>query len=115
MKKTRLERAEKIFWEDKNYNFLNKDKKSHTQKEFQCYTCKRELGSEIARILIMRDKDEGPRFFCFHFFFPCWDLNLLCQNYPNLVIHRVGFSIPEELRLKETSILNMKKNFDLWI
>ncbi len=62
----------------------------------------------------MRDKDGGPRLLCFHFFFPCWDFDLLIQKYPNLVIDHAGFSIPENIRMKESSIRDLQKNLEFW-
>jgi hypothetical protein len=68
-----------------------------------------------SRVLIMRDKDGGPRLLCFHFFYPCWDMELLCQQYPNLVIEKTSFSIPENMSLKPSSIESLQTNQDLWI
>jgi len=62
----------------------------------------------------MRDLDGGPRLLCFHFFFPCWSFELLCQKYPDLIIDKAGFSIPENILIKKNSIKNMQKNLELW-
>ncbi len=78
-----------------------------------CDTCK-EVIPEISRILIMRDRDGGPRVLFYHFFFPCWDMKLLCQQYPNLVIDKIGFTIPEEIQMKENSIKDLQENLDWW-
>ena len=79
-----------------------------------CSTCKVEI-PDISRVLLMRDIDGGPRLLCFHYFFPCWDMELLCQQYPNLVIDRIGFSIPENIQMKQSSIEDLQRNQDLWI
>ncbi|MDX1442115.1 MAG: hypothetical protein R3237_06625, partial [Nitrosopumilaceae archaeon] len=79
-----------------------------------CDTCDQEIGHNISRTLLMRDKDEGPRLLCFHFFYPCWDFKLLVQKYPNLVIDKTGFSIPQTTPLKTNSIKNMQNNLDFW-
>ncbi len=63
----------------------------------------------------MRDRDGGPRLLCFHFFFPCWDMELLCQQYPNLIIDKTGFSIPENIEMKKSSLNDMEKNIEFWI
>jgi hypothetical protein len=62
----------------------------------------------------MRDIDGGPRLLCFHYFFPCWDMELLCQQYPNLVIERAMFSIPENISIKENSLIEMQSSVDYW-
>lgn len=86
----------------------------HSFKKHVCDTCNEEIDSEISRILIMQDKDGGPRLLCFHFFFPCWDLNLLCQKYPYLIINKLGFSFPENITMEEKSIKDMQENLEFW-
>lgn len=85
-----------------------------SEKKHVCYTCKKEIDADISRILIMRDKDGGPRLFCFHFFFPCWDFTQICQNNPDLVIDSAGFSVPENISLKEDSLQDLQKNLEFW-
>jgi len=104
-----------IFFADKLQLQVEKNTKHYSSKKHVCSTCKEEIHSEISRILIMRDIDRGPRLLCFHFFFPCWSFELLCQKYPNLVIDKAGFSIPENILIKENSIKNMQKDLELWI
>jgi len=62
----------------------------------------------------MRDKDGGPRLLCFHFFYPCWDFKLLVQQYPNMVIDKMGFSVPATITLTDRSIKDMQNNLDIW-
>jgi len=90
-----------------------KDTKNQASKSHVCSTCKEEI-TDIARVLIMRDRDGGPRLLSFHYFFPCWDMELLCQQYPNLLIDKLGFSIPENISIKENSMKNMLENLDWW-
>jgi len=95
-----------------NSSFLSeKDTKHQSSKSHVCSTCKKEI-TDIARILIMRDRDGGPRLLSFHYFFPCWDMELLCQQYPNLRIDKLGFSFPENMPIKENSMKNMLENLD---
>lgn len=95
-----------------NSSFLSeKDTKHQSSKSHVCSTCKKEI-TDIARILIMRDRDGGPRLLSFHYFFPCWDMELLCQQYPNLRIDKVGFSIPENMAIKENSVKSMLESVD---
>ena len=104
-----------IFFEDKLQFPVEKNTKHYSSQKHVCSTCKEEIDSEISRILIMRDIDGGPRWLCFHFFFPCWSFELLCQKYPDLIIERAGFSIPGNILIKKSSIKNMQKDLELWI
>jgi hypothetical protein len=94
-------------------SLVEKNTEFYSSEKHVCDTCKEEI-LDISRILIMRDKDSGPRLLFYHFFFPCWDMNLLCQQYPNLVIDRIGFSFNEDVQIKQSSIEHMQKNFELW-
>lgn len=99
--------------------FLNQISEENSIRQYSsekhiCDTCSQEIGSNISRTLVMCDKDGGPRFLCFHFFFPCWDFQLLVQKYPNLIIDKTGFSIPETIPLKIKSIKDMQNNLDFW-
>lgn len=86
----------------------------HPIEKQTCSSCDNEIGSEISRIILMRNIDRGPRLFCFHFFYPCWDFKSLCRKFPNLTIETVGFSIPENVMMEKRSIKEMKKNIELW-
>jgi hypothetical protein len=86
----------------------------HSSEKHVCSTCKEEI-IDISRVLIMRDRDGGPRLLCFHFFYPCWDMELLCQKYPNLIIDRTGLSFPENLVMSKSSIKKIQKNQEFWI
>ncbi len=87
--------------------------KTQSSEIHVCDTCKVEI-PDISRVLLMRDIDGGPRLLCFHYFFPCWDMELLCQQYPNLVIDKIGFSIPKNYDMKESSIKYLQANTELW-
>jgi hypothetical protein len=85
----------------------------YSSEKHVCSTCKEEV-IDISRVLIMRDKDDGPRLLFFHYFFPCWDMDLLCQKYPNLVIDRLGYSFPENLKISESFVKDLKQNLKFW-
>lgn len=87
---------------------------SYSSEKQICSVCKEKIGSEISKIIIMSDVDGGRRLFFFHFFFPCWDFKLLCQNYPKLTIDSAGFSIPENISIKEKTMKRMQNNIELW-
>ncbi len=85
----------------------------HSSKNHVCSTCKQEI-PDISRVLLIRDIDDGPRLLCFHYFFPCWDMELFCQQYPNFIIDMAGFSIPEDIVMKESSIKDLQTNTEIW-
>jgi len=37
------------------------------------------------------------------------------SKYPNLVIDKTAFSIPENMSIKESFIKDMQNNIDLWV
>jgi len=84
-------------------------------KNHKCETCNEEIGFNISKILILKDKDDGRKFLSFHFFFPCWDIDLLCQKYPNMTIDRIGFSFPQGMSISEDAVSKIKKNLEYWI
>ena len=88
-----------------------KDTKQQSSTSHVCSTCKKEI-PDISRILIMRDRDGGPRLLFFHYFFPCLDMKLLCQQYPKLTIDKLGFGIPENMAIKENSVKSMLESLD---
>ena len=88
-----------------------KNTKHQSPKNHVCSTCKEKI-TDISRVLIMRDRDGGPRLLFFHYFFPCWDMKLLCQQYPKLAIDKLGFSIPENIAIKENSVKSMLESLD---
>jgi len=104
-----------IFSEDRQLLRVEKNTKHHSLEKHVCATCNEEIDYEISRVMLMRDKDGGPRLLCFHFFFPCWDFELLIQKYPYLVIDHAGFSIPENISMQESSIKDLQKNLEFWI
>jgi len=104
-----------IFLEDKLQFPVGKNTKHYSSEKHVCSTCKEEIDFEISRILTMRNIDGGPRLFCFHFFPPCWNFELLCQKFPDLIIDNMGFSIPENMLITESSIKDMQENLEFWI
>jgi len=92
---------------------MAKCQKYHSSEKHVCHTCKQEI-SGISRVMIMRDRDFGPRLLCFHFFYPCWDMELLCQQFPNLKIDQIGFSFPDSLMISEESINKIQTCQELW-
>jgi len=93
--------------------------KKHTKiqptAKLVCDTCKKEVDSEMCRILITRNIDGDPQFFSFHFFSSCWNFEDFCQKYPYLTLDRTGFSIPENISMSENSIKDLQSNLSLWV
>lgn len=79
-----------------------------------CNTCKKEMDSEICRILITYNVDMGPQFFSFHFFHPCWNFENFCLNYPHITLDKMMFSIPENIALSEKGIKDIQNNLSFW-
>ena len=105
--------TDRILYDDKSQFPIDKNSELYSSEKHICSTCK-EVIIDISRVLLMRDKDGGPCLLCFHFFFPCWDFKLLCQQYPNLIIDKAGFGIPENTLMRESSINDMQKNLEFW-
>ncbi len=106
--------SQQICSEDKQQLQEEKNTTYYSSEKHVCDTCNEKIDYEISRVMLMHDKDGGPRLLCFHFFFPCWDFDLLIQKYPNLVIGHAGFSIPENIKMKESSIKDLQKNLEFW-
>ena len=83
--------------------------------ELVCNTCKREMDSETCRILIARNVAGEPRFFSFHFFAPCWNIDDFTQKHPHLILDRIGFSILENQSISENGIKDLQRNLSYWV
>ncbi len=79
-----------------------------------CNNCKNEIDYELCRILIMRNIDNCPQFFSFHYFAPCWNFEDFCQEHPNLTLDKTGVSIPEDMKISENGVKNLQSNPSLW-
>jgi hypothetical protein len=108
-----VEKGTQRITHDLNPYLVEKTTKSYSSEKHVCSTCKEEV-TDISRVLLMRDKDGAPRLLCYHYFFPCWDMELFCQQYPNFIIDKAGFSIPENIQMKENSVKDMQENLELW-
>ena len=93
---------------------IKKDTQTNRVQKLVCNTCNEEIGSDICKVLVMRNKDDSPQALHYHFFFPCWDFEILCKRYPNWAIDRVGVSIPENIFMTESAISNLQNNLDFW-
>lgn len=78
-----------------------------------CNACNHEIKSEICKVVVMCDRDNNPQVFHYHFFFPCWDFEMLCKRHMNLTLEQVGVSIPENMLMTENAILDLN-SVDFW-
>ncbi len=97
-----------------HYSSKKKLIKMQESVKLVCNTCKKEMNSEICRILITRNKDNCPQFFSFHFFSPCWNFENFCQKYPNLILDRTVFSISKNMSISENGIKDLQNNLSFW-
>ena len=79
-----------------------------------CETCKAPIEDSTFRFLIIQDEKLRQKQLSYHFFFPCWDVELLCQKYPNLIIDKLRFSFPKKMKLNNNSMQDLQNNFDFW-
>lgn len=78
-----------------------------------CNACNHEIKSEVCKVVVMCDRDNNPQVFHYHFFFPCWDFEMLCKRYTNLTLEKVGVSIPENILMTENATRDLN-NVDFW-
>jgi len=79
-----------------------------------CDTCMSKIDSTPYRIVSLADGTDIPKVCHFHYFYPCWDLDLFFQRYTDNQIISVGFSCDREILEKPLIVRNMKQNLDLW-
>jgi hypothetical protein len=79
-----------------------------------CDTCLAKIDYLPYRIVSLADKTDIPKIRHFHYFYPCWDLDLFFQRYADNQIVSAAFSFDENILEKPLIIKNMKHNFELW-
>ncbi len=79
-----------------------------------CGVCLTEIGDSIHRIVIFQDKEKNPVVKRFHYFFPCWDMEYVCQNYMGYKIVTLGFSCEKTILNNHKKVRNLQRNFSLW-
>lgn len=79
-----------------------------------CHTCKNEISSDVSRFLVMHNKDNAPRFFSFHFFFPCWNSKEFFTKYSSWTLARAGFSLSENISMSKKNVQNLQSNEYFW-
>lgn len=79
-----------------------------------CYTCKSFIDDLPYRFLIVKDRCLNHKFLSFHYFFPCWDVDYICQNLIKYEIFKAGFCCDESVLKNPQLVNNLRKNSDLW-
>ena len=78
-----------------------------------CDVCLHEIDESIHRIIIFQNSEKNPTVKRFHFFFPCWDMDYICQNYADHKIVKAGFSCEKNI-LNVDKIRRLQRNYSLW-
>jgi len=79
-----------------------------------CSTCLSKIEFLPHRIVSLTDQNDIPIVLHFHYFYPCWDIDLLFQRYVDHQITSLAFSCDEKILENPLIIRNMKNNLDLW-
>ena len=80
-----------------------------------CFTCQSSIDDLTYRIVIVKDKVfQKHKLLSFHYFFPCWDIDYVCQNLGEYEIFKAGFRCEESILKNHKAINNLRKNADLW-
>ena len=105
------------FPENKNHQGLNQGlifEEKYPRKPL-CNVCLREMNDPIYRMVIFQDKENNPILKNFHFFFPCWDLEFICQKYSDYKITKLGFSCEKSILKNYNKVRNLQRNLSMWI
>ena len=80
-----------------------------------CDTCEKRFDDMPYRVIVLKDKEGEPIVVYFHYFFPCWDVNLLSDKFPDCKIVDIGFNLDtKDIPKNANKLKNLKQNFDLW-
>ncbi|MFB5611063.1 MAG: hypothetical protein ACE5R3_02740 [Nitrosopumilaceae archaeon] len=82
--------------------------------EIICDTCLKNIEFLPARVVTMKSLEGKIKNAHFHYFFPCWDFDYLCQRYPEYDLINIGFIYDSDY-LSSKIVKNLKKNEDLWV
>lgn len=79
-----------------------------------CNTCKSPIDDQTYRFLIVKNQYMKHKLLSFHYFFPCWDIDYVCQNLIGYEIFKAGFSCDESIKRNPKLVDNLKRNGELW-
>jgi hypothetical protein len=84
------------------------------EEHLLCDTCLKVIEFLPARMVTMKSMMGKTMNLHFHYFFPCWDFEYLCQKYPEYDLVNMGFIYDSDF-LTARVIKNLRKNEDLWV
>ena len=79
-----------------------------------CQTCNSLIYDLPYRFLVVKDEYGKHEMLSFHYFFPCWDVDFVCQNLSGSKISKAGFICDSSIKNNPKAINNFRKNLDLW-
>ena len=79
-----------------------------------CHTCNSLIYDLPYRFLVIEDRNYKHEMLSFHYFFPCWDVDYVCQNLTDHRIFKAGFVCDSSIKKNLAVLNNFKKNLDLW-
>ena len=88
--------------------------KAISHEEIVCNNCLKKIEFLPARMVIMENRKHEKTNLYFHYFFPCWDFEHLCQRFPGLNLVGMGFICDTDF-LTPKITKNFRKNEYLWI
>ncbi len=80
-----------------------------------CSVCMREIEESTHRIVIFQDNEKNVTVKKFHYYFPCWDMEYICQKYLDYKIVNVGFSCEKSILKNHNQVRNLQRNLSLWV
>jgi len=86
----------------------------NSQNASVCSVCLQKIDAPIYRRVIFQDKEKNLTVKNFHFFFPCWDFEYVCQKYMNYKIVNLGFSCEKIILKNYQKVRNLQRNLSLW-
>jgi len=85
-----------------------------SSKPSVCHTCKAPIYDLPYRFLVVKNQQNKHQMISFHYFFPCWDVDFVCQNLMGLKIAKAGFICDSSIKKNSKMVSNYRKNLDLW-
>jgi len=79
-----------------------------------CETCKSPIEDSTFRFLIVKNENSEKERISFHFFFPCWDVNYVCDSLGTRKSLQAGFDCDESILKNPKVVNNLRQNCDLW-
>ena len=84
------------------------------QRSYICETCKSPIEDSTFRFLIVKDDNFKQEQLSFHYFFPCWDVNFVCNILGTRKILQAGFDCDESILKNPKAVNNLRQNYELW-